>query len=65
MIRGSYSTYCTSGSVCCHCVNVHQCIQLCLHSLILTIFSQTEQGRAFETAPGEQIKGVLLLHPKT
>lgn len=57
MIGGSYSTFCTSGSVCCHCVNVHQSIQPCLQSLILVIYSQAEQGRAFETAPGEQMKG--------
>lgn len=57
MMRGSYSTCCTSGSVCRHCVNVHQSIQPCLQSLILVIYSQAEQGRAFETAPGEQMKG--------
>lgn len=43
--------------VCCHCVNVHQSIQLCLQSLLLVIYSQAEQGCAFETAPGKQIKG--------
>lgn len=43
--------------VCCHRVNVHQSIQPCLQSLILVIYSEAEQGHAFETAPGEQIKG--------
>lgn len=43
--------------VCCHCVTVHQSIQPCLQSLISVIYSQAEQGHAFETAPGEQIKG--------
>lgn len=44
--------------VCCCCrVNVHQSIQPCLQSLILVIYSEAEQGHAFETAPGEQIKG--------
>lgn len=43
--------------VCCRRVNVHQSIQPCLQSLILVIYSEAEQGHAFETAPGEQIKG--------
>lgn len=38
----------------CECI---QSIQPCLQSLILVIYSQAEQGRAFETAPGEQMKG--------
>jgi len=43
--------------VCCRHVNLHGSIQPCLHSLVLVIYSQAEQGCAFETAPGEQMKG--------
>lgn len=44
---------CVCVRVCCHRMNVHQSIQPCLHSsLTLVIYSQAEQGRAFETAPG-------------
>lgn len=57
LLGGGYSISCTRVCVCCRRVNVHQSIQPCLQSLILVIYSEAEQGHAFETAPGEQIKG--------
>lgn len=59
LLGGGYSISCTRVGVCvcCRRVNVHQSIQPCLQSLILVIYSEAEQGHAFETAPGEQIKG--------
>lgn len=64
MIRGSYSTSCTGGSVCCHCVNVSSLSSRAYSHLFWSFTPRQSRVVPLKQHLGNRWKGKALLHPE-